>query len=64
MKYGSRQVIDLVIFDKDGKEIVNLDTLKEAEICFDYRKRLGYIAVKDVLLDSDILSFIHKEEDS
>lgn len=60
MKYGQRDVVDLLVFNEEGKLIAKLDSLKESNI---YVGRLdSQVYVKDALLNSDILEFIGKKE--
>lgn len=60
MKYGYREVIDLMVFDKSGKLVAKLDTLRDSYIGFD--DKTAYVKVKDALLNDEILKFIGKQE--
>ena len=62
MKYGAREVVDLIVFNEEGSKITELNTLKESRIYLDECENIGYVVVKDALLDSGILRFIHKED--
>jgi len=63
MKYGSKEVLDLQVFDKDGKYITKIDTAVTSKFKVYYdktkNKRVCEILVKDALLNFDLLEFIN-----
>lgn len=55
MNYGVYQVLDLSVFDKEGKFITQLNSLKESNLSLDGD---GKLFVKDALLNMDFLKFM------
>ncbi|WP_440109989.1 hypothetical protein [Paenibacillus sp. QZ-Y1] len=60
MKYGQRSVIDLYVFNENGKLITILDSLKESYI--DPNKAYPILYAKDALLDDSLLEFFNRRE--
>ncbi|GFN32425.1 hypothetical protein [Paenibacillus xylaniclasticus] len=61
MKYGQREVLEVMVFDEDGKLITNLNSLKNSGI---HLTNHPFVLVKDALLDTNLLKFIGKVEDN
>lgn len=66
MKYGVKEIVDLYIFDEEGKLVVKLDTLKKCQLKINMDKEIrdGEIFIKDALLNVEFLKFVqsNKEE--
>ncbi|MGG1671473.1 hypothetical protein ACIFOE_12635 [Paenibacillus sp. NRS-1783] len=58
MNYGIRDIIDLHVFDQDGKFVATVSTLKKGSISVVNRT----IRVKDALLNGNLLKFLNKSE--
>ena len=59
-KYGVKDVVELFIFDEDGKLVTTLDSLQESKIVSN--KENNFIFVRDALLDIDLLRFQQDSE--
>ncbi|PZT57335.1 hypothetical protein [Paenibacillus silvae] len=58
MKYGQRSVSDLYVFNKNGKLITVLDSLKESYID---PNNTPILYAKDALLDDSLLEFFNRQ---
>ena len=65
MKYGAKEVLDLYVFDENGKFITKLDSLKESAIyLYEYEDGLrARLIAKDALLDIELLKFIQNTKE-
>ncbi|QDX94605.1 hypothetical protein EEL30_21405 [Brevibacillus laterosporus] len=61
-KYGRREVIDLSIYDENGRFITKLDSLKNSYIGSKGTK--GLVKVQDALVDQFLIAFIGEYEKS
>ncbi|ASA22582.1 hypothetical protein [Paenibacillus donghaensis] len=60
MNYGTREVIELLVFDENGNKVAHLDSLKQSYL----KTSQGYspyLYIKDALLNYDLLEFSHAE---
>ena len=60
MKFGSREVLDVAIFDENNRLVTVLDSLSKSgiEITDD---GIGYLVIKDALFDEKLLEFIGRK---
>jgi hypothetical protein len=58
MKYGWKEVIDLSIYDENGRFVTKLDSLKNSYIGFKDGK--GIVKVQDALFDLYLIAFLGK----
>lgn len=61
MKFGQREVYDLILFDENGSLIAKLDSLKKVDIFYDEYEETYFIIAKDALLNIDLLKFVGTE---
>lgn len=62
MKLTNKEVIDLMVFDINGKLVTKLDTLKDSQIFYDQHSEKYYIGVNDAVFNFDLHKFLHEEE--
>jgi hypothetical protein len=62
MKFGNREIMDLLVFDLNENLVTKLDTLKESRL-FKDEGDTYYLFAKDALLDENILKFIGYQEE-
>jgi hypothetical protein len=62
MKFGQREVYDLMVFDENENLVANLDSLKNVKIYYSENHETYFIYAKDALLNTDLLKFVGKEE--
>ncbi len=62
-KYGAISVLDLIIYDENGKFVTKLDTLKESTISIDENGN-GFLFAKDALFDMDLIDFLYNDNDN
>ena len=60
MLFGLCDVIDLMVFNKEGKLLVELNSLKENDLNFE--KGDNYLSVKDALLNTKMLEMMGNAE--
>lgn len=56
MKVGMMDVLDVSVFDENGKLITTLDTLRESKLSIGEQSSLF---IRDALLDLELLKFVH-----
>jgi len=61
MKLGNFNVLDVSIFNEDGKLVTELNTLKNSKVLV--RQGRGYLHIVDALLDQKLLEFIGSTEE-
>lgn len=59
-KYGVKEVVELFVFNEDGKLVTTLDTLRNSRIASSEDD--DFIFVEDALLDIDLLRFQQNSE--
>ncbi len=66
MKFGNKEVLDILVFDLNENLVTKLDTLLESKL-FKQKEIDGtyyYLIAKDALLDENILKFIGTESNN
>ncbi|MBM7598207.1 hypothetical protein JOC34_000564 [Virgibacillus halotolerans] len=63
MKFGLREVVDLKVFNESDELVTVLDTSRESFIQYigEDEKGVGYVGVKDALIDLNFIKFISDE---
>lgn len=62
MKLINRDVVDLLVFNEEGKLITELNTLRDSKISYDRETESYYIGVSDVAFNLELHKFLHSEE--
>lgn len=60
MKFGQNYVFDILIFDKEGVKVTELNTLKNCTL--NLKTISPHLIAKDALLDLNVLKFIGKDK--
>lgn len=63
MKFGQREVYDLMVFDENENLVANLDSLKDVRIYYSESHETYFVYAKDALLNTDLLKFVGKENE-
>lgn len=62
MKFGQREVYDVLVFNQNEESVANLDTLKRVQIYYSEANDSYFLIARDALLNTDFLKFIGKTE--
>lgn len=62
MLFGLCDVIDLMVFNKKGKLLAKLESIKENDLNYSQYSNENYLLIKDALLNTDILEVLGNKE--